>query len=81
MGRRNEICNKLESLMGEGFVLKSKYDFDVIDEIFKGKMTIYEGCDALQIAHAKFTISTATAKAFSKYLNDLEKTLYTFEVV
>ena len=81
MDGRQEICNKLESLMGDGFTLKSKYDFDVVDEIFKGKMTIYEGYDALQIAHAKFTFFAASAETFAKYLKDNEKELYSFEVV
>lgn len=53
VNERQDICERLISTMGDGFVLKTAYDFRVVDAIINDELTFWEGVDALKLAHGK----------------------------
>jgi len=71
MDERQDICEKLTSAMGNGFVLKTAYDFQVVDAIINDELTFWEGVDALKLAHAEWKLLPIISKEeYKKYLKD-----------
>lgn len=81
MNKRQDICKRLTSAMGDGFVLKTAYDFQVVDAIINDELTFWEGADALKLAHGKWKFSCIGKEEYEKYLKDSYPMLYAYNVL
>ncbi len=81
MNERQDICERLISAMGNGFVLKTAYDFQVVDAIINDELTFWEGADALKLAHGKWKLWCISKGEYEKYLKDRYPMLYAYDVL